>query len=214
VGIVLACFVGYLAITFWVVPIVTQPVSMPFVRVKPELMSINVSYQYGFLRCLFGFVIGMMMYQGYTERFARKFLGNGYTLIALALGMTLCLHFAVPDVFSVIFFPFILLSTAYGSEGMNTFFNTNALQRLGDWSFSIYLVHQPLLYTIGTIKAIQGIGKPAVVLTGPPPKMDMFTGWMVCVGFIAITLFVSYLTYRFIEVPARNRINQWAKKEE
>jgi peptidoglycan/LPS O-acetylase OafA/YrhL len=214
VGIVLACFVGYLIITFWIVPIVTIPASIPFTRVKPESMSINVAYQYGFLRCLFGFVLGMMMYQGYNEGFARKFFGNGYTIIALTFGLLLCFHFAVPDVFSVSFFPVILLSAAYGSQGMNAFFNTKALQRLGDWSFSIYLVHQPLISTIGTIIEMQGIGKPFVPPTGPPPKMDIMTGWIVCMAFIAFTLFVSYLTYRFVELPARNRINQWAKKEE
>jgi peptidoglycan/LPS O-acetylase OafA/YrhL len=213
VGVVLACFLGYLVLTFWIIPIITVPASIPFTKVDYEDMSINVAYQYGFLRCLFGFVLGMMMYQGYTEGFARKFFGNGFTLVALTIGLSLCLHFAVPDVFSVSFFPLILLSAAYGSDTMNAFFNTKALQRLGDWSFSIYLVHQPLLYTIGTIKAIQGIGKPFVPPTGSPPKMDMLTGWMVCIAFIAFTLFVSYLTFRFIEVPARNRINKWAKKE-
>ena len=211
--LVLACFAGYLAITFLIVPIVTVPASIPFTKVKFEFMSINVAYQFGFLRCLLGFILGMMMYQGYIEGFARKFFGNGFTLIAFTIGLCLCLHFAVPDVFSVSFFPLILLSAAYGSPKMDAFFNIKALQRLGDWSFSIYLVHQPLIYTLFTIIAMQNIGKPAVIPTGPPPKMDMLTGWLICVAFVAFTLLVSYLTYRIVELPARNRINQWAKEK-
>lgn len=61
------------------------------------------------------------------------------------------MHFALPDVLPVVIFPLILLSGAYGSVGMNKFFGTAALQRLGDWSFSLYLVHQTLLFTIGKI---------------------------------------------------------------
>jgi peptidoglycan/LPS O-acetylase OafA/YrhL len=205
--VVAACFMGYLAITYWIVPIVTEPASIPFVRIKPESLSINVSYQYGFLRCLFGFVLGMMVYQVYTEGVGRRLFGNGYALLAATLGLCLCLHFAVPDVFTVSFFPLILLSAAYGSQNMNAFFSTNALQRLGDWSFSIYLVHQPLLYTIGTVMAIQNIGKPFVPPTGPPEKMPMLTAWLVCLAFTVVTLLVSYLTYRFVETPARRWIN-------
>ena len=202
--VVLSCFAGYLAITFWIVPIVTEPASMPFVRVDPALMSINVSYQYGFLRCLFGFVLGMVMYLGYQQNWGKSWLANGYTFLGLTFGLALCLHLAVPDVFSVAFFPLILLSAAYGSRNMNTFFGSTSLQRLGDWSFSIYLVHQPLMYTIQAIMTLTAPPNAA----GPPPKPDMLTGWLICLGFIGITLGVSYLTYRFVEVPARRWINK------
>jgi peptidoglycan/LPS O-acetylase OafA/YrhL len=83
--VVFACFIGYLAITFWIVPIVTEPTSIPFVRVDPALLTINVSYQYGFLRCLFGFVLGMMVYQYYVEEAAKKIFASGYTFLILTL---------------------------------------------------------------------------------------------------------------------------------
>ncbi|MCP1382526.1 acyltransferase family protein [Runella salmonicolor] len=204
--VVVACFVGYLAITFLIVPIVTVPASIPFVAVNPADLSINVSYQYGFLRCLFGFVLGMMVYQFYTEGAAKRLMANGYTLISLTLGLGVCMHFAVPDVFSVAFFPLILLSAAYGSQNMDAFFGTKPMQRIGDWSFSIYLVHQPLMYTIGSVMTYLNPPSPNAP-AGPPPQMDMLTGWIICVIFIAFTLLVSYLTYRFVEVPARNWIN-------
>ena len=212
--VVLGCFVGYLIITFWIVPILTVPASIPFTKVNPADLSINVAYQYGFFRCLFGFVLGMMMYAGFQENWGKKWLANGYTFLLLTLGLGLCLHFSVPDVFSVAFFPIMLLSAAYGSKNINTFFGTKPLQRLGDCSFSIYLVHQPLLYTIGTIMAMTAAPPSATALAGPPPKMDMLTGWIVCLVFIGFTILVSYLSYRFIEVPSRNWINEkWEKKK-
>ena len=130
--VVLGCFVGYLIITFWIVPIVTFPASLPFVKLNPADLRINVAYQFGFLRCLFGFVLGMMMYTGFQENWGKNWLANGYTFLLLMLGLGLCLHFAVPDVFSVGFFPLMLLSAAYGSKNMDSFFGTKPLQRLGD----------------------------------------------------------------------------------
>lgn len=209
---VILCLAGYLLITFYIIPIVTVPASIPFTKVNPLDYGINVSYQYGFLRCLFGFVLGMTTYHAYNEHFAKKLFGNGYTLLFAVFGLFICLHFTVPDIFSVSFFPLILLSAAYGSKSMNAFFGTKALQRLGDWSFSIYLVHQPLLYTIFSVLAYlnppQKDGSPA----GPPTQFDTITGWLICLIFIAITLLVSYLTYRFVEVPARKKINNRFEK--
>ncbi len=38
-------------------------------------------------------------------------------------------------------------------------------------------------------------------------KSVLITAWLICIGFVALTLFVSYLSYRFLEVPARRWIN-------
>ena len=95
---------------------------------------------------------------------------------------------------------------------MNAFFGTKPMQRIGDWSFSIYLVHQPIAYTIVTIMGFLNPPNPTAP-AGPPPTPDMLTGWGICLVFIAFTLLVSYLTYRFVEVPSRNWINaRWGKQ--
>ena len=66
-------------------------------------------------------------------------------------------------------------------------------KKIGYWSFSIYLFHQPLLNTLGTILAILNIGKP-VVAGPPPPPPSQLMDWIICIGFIAVSLLVSYLT--------------------
>lgn len=205
IGIV--CFVGYLFITYYVVPIVTVPESIPFTAVNPKDLSINISYQYGFLRCFFGFVLGMVVYQFYTKELFQKLLGNGFAIILASAALFICMHFAFPDVFTIIFFPIILLSAAYGSAKINSFLGSKPLQKLGDWSFSIYLVHQPLLYTLGTIIAFMNAGKPQIA-GPPPPPLGQLIGWGICIVFITVTLVVSYFTYQFVELPARNAINR------
>jgi peptidoglycan/LPS O-acetylase OafA/YrhL len=116
------------------------------------------------------------------------------------------MHFAVLDVFTVMFFPFILLAASYGNRYMNALLGTTPMQKLGDWSFSIYLIHQPFLYQATAL--MQNPNKTGVELS----NLSMVTSWFICIGFILFLLFASYLSYRFIEVPARNYINRkWGK---
>ncbi len=91
--VVLACLAGYLLITFYIVPIVTVPASIFFTQVNPLDYGINVSYQYGFLRCVFGFVLGMIMYQAYNEAFVKKNLRKWLHLISTDFGLLFMLAF-------------------------------------------------------------------------------------------------------------------------
>ena len=212
-AVVLGCFVGYVVITLWLFQAVTVTPALAFMfgnGPAPANNTINVAFQFGIVRCMCGFVLGMMMYQGYRDGWGKTWLGNGYALLVLTLALGLCLHFAIPDVFTLCVLPLIVLSAAYGSQQMDRVFGTAPLQRLGDWSFSIYLVHQPLLFIIGSIQAYQTLGKPAT--GGPPTKPDMLTGWSMCLGFILLSLLVASLTYRFVELPARKSLNSRFQK--
>ena len=209
--VVACCFAGYVGIMLWIIPIVTVPASIPFVKVDPASLSINVAYQYGFLRCLFGFVVGMALYMAYQQSWGKRWLGNGYTMLALIACELASLHVAAPDVVTVAFLPLILLSAAYGSRRIDAVLGARPLRTLGDWSFSIYLTHQPMLFTLFTIVAYRALGAPRVGAASPPPTTSLLAAWGECGLFIALLLVVSSLTYRFVELPARQRINTWAR---
>ncbi|MES1224348.1 MAG: acyltransferase, partial [Bacteroidota bacterium] len=193
------CIAGYLVIGFLLVPLVTMPDALSVFRVHP--FSLNVAYQFGFFRCMFGFVLGMIVYLTYKSSRSKTLFSSGYTFLVLLAALALCLHFAVPDVFTVLFFPGILLSAAYGSPTLNRVLASKPLQRLGDWSFSIYLMHQPFLYQGAAL--MQNPDKTGITV----PNMGMGMSWLTCILFIVFILFISYLSYRYIEVPARNFIN-------
>ena len=206
IAVLLACIGGYLFIMYYLMKFVHFPPMLSFLK-EAFYGTLDACYEFGFLRCLFGFVIGMVVYQLYAENFASKFFAKGYVFLLAVLGLFTCFHFGVPDVISVSFFPLILLSAAYGSRYMNNFFGSRPLQRIGDWSFSIYMIHQPLLSTIGTVMAYL---HPPIAGAPPPPSAhtDRATAWLICLVFIAVTLVISYFTYRFVEVPSRNWINK------
>ncbi len=150
----------------------------------------------------------MMVYFGYKKDWSKQLFSSGYTFLVLISGLALCLHFAVLDVFTVLFFPCILLSAAYGNQNLNTILASKPLQRLGEWSFSIYLIHQPFLYQGAALMG--NPDKTGIAI----PKMGMLISWLTCLIFVVFILFISYLSYRFIEVPARNFINgTWGKQK-
>lgn len=204
-AVIAGCIGGYLLIMFWIKQFVTVAEPLQFLIAPGQKLpvDINVCYQFGFLRCLFGFVLGMTTYLAYRDGYAKKIFANGTTFSILALGMFFCLHIAAWDVITVSFFPLMILSAAYGSRNMNAFFGLPAMQRIGDWSFSIYLVHQPLLYTIGFIRSYLDPHR-----NGPPEVPTMFWGWVICVSFITLVLVTASFTYRWLEVPARKWINR------
>ncbi len=123
------------------------------------------------------------------------------------------MHLSFPDIITISFFPLLLLSGAYGSMGLDKFFAAKPLQRLGDWSFSIYLVHQPLLFILGSIVSFLNPPNLSIKQAGPPPQPSTTTMWLICVVFICVTLLISFITYQYIEVPARNWINGRDKKK-
>ena len=76
--VAVACFAGYLCVTFFIVPLVTVPKEIPFTKLDPSQLSINVSYQYGYLRCLCGFILGMVVYEGDKVGWLKNILSKNF----------------------------------------------------------------------------------------------------------------------------------------
>ena len=104
--VALLCFVGYLGIAYYIAPFVPFPKAFGWPTDGPIVRSsINVAYQFGYLRCLCGFILGMMLYYGYKENWGRKFLANGYVMLLMGAGVFLTMHFFVSDLLIVSFLP-------------------------------------------------------------------------------------------------------------
>ena len=204
--ICLLCIAGYICTSWFLAPLVTIPSEFHFPPAKPTDWSLNLAYQYGFARCICGFILGMMTYHAFRtggQKGFWKWVDND----RMYCGGFMSMHLNLPDVITVSFFPFIILSGAYGSNNINKVFATKPLQRLGDWSFSIYLIHQPLLILItygwSKLSAIQPNNLNQWVSHG----YGLALTWTMCLVLIFPILFVSYLSYRFIENPSRKWLN-------
>jgi peptidoglycan/LPS O-acetylase OafA/YrhL len=203
-GVFAGCYALYAAIMYFFVTLVHINPEVPIPAATVQDMSINVSFQHGFVRCFAGFLIGMVIYRAYLDGLGRSLWANGVVMTALTILLFLLMHLLAPDALTVATFPLLILGAAYGSAGINRILQSKPLQRLGDWSFSIYLMHQPLILLFFTLSLTL---KPPTDPAQMAAKPDPVTGWVICAIVIALTLVVSALVYRFWERPARRWIN-------
>jgi peptidoglycan/LPS O-acetylase OafA/YrhL len=126
------------------------------------------------------------------------------TTAYFALALLLIVTFALPSGDSFASRTLLLMAFTIVASGNSIFgiLNTRLAQSLGNHSYSIYLMHSIVLYTV--FKFIIGV-EYASTLSG--------TGhWLVVLACVAILIPLCYLTYRWIEQPSMRllpKLNRW-----
>ena len=189
---------GYAAVKYWLVP----RFGMHLWQRQPA--SINTINDFAFVRCAAGFVLGMLSCRWYQVGVASAWLRRDGVFVGIVGALLLSLHFDGNELITVALFPFLILATVYNASGVNRLLGAGPAQRLGDWSFSIYMVHIPLFFSYRGMAGILGWPLPQGAFTQHP---DYGTGWLCCTVFLGVTLVVASITYRLVEVPARNYLN-------
>lgn len=159
--------------------------------------NLDITFNWGFFRCLFGFVIGMAVWK--VWRAGRlTWAGGDSVLILLLAAIATAFHFRTfgpyGDLMLVPVFALLVLGLAYNRGIAQAVLNSPPLQYLGTISYSLYLVH--------------GVAFSAFWFLMPWVKAHMvevsdIDRWAYATGFMALVVAVSHLTYRFVERPAR-----------
>ena len=197
-------FVGIAGI-FLLVKYYLGPVHSPFPGGSP---SLNVIADFGIFRCAAGFLLGMFLFSIYNESIAINFFRQSWTFFLFFTAAIIAMHIGTEDILVIALFPLIILSAAYNKSGVKKILGLSFLQRLGDWSFSIYMVHVPIMYLFWIYQTIES---PTRWAKFPPAPADPSTypiGVILCVALMAVTLFIASITYKYVEVPARNYLNK------
>jgi peptidoglycan/LPS O-acetylase OafA/YrhL len=118
------------------------------------------------------------------------------------------MHFGMVDIGIIAFFPFILLSAAYNQTRIKRILDTRVLQRLGDWSFAIYMVHMPLIFMSFAFSVYKNPLLFASFIKYVTTKPDYPFGLGACMVLLTLTLIIASLMYRFVEIPSRNYFNK------
>lgn len=198
-------FTLYAGLIFYIAPNRVQ--IFPFLSTAADL---DLTYDWGFARGILGFVLGMAVYRLFINNVLKNILSKGLVLLGLVLLYSVYMHFNLTDFGAPLFFSFILLSTAYGSKNINTFFDIAALQKLGLWSYSIYMWHFVFILILFEIQYW--------LLTEPPaPGSANYFGisnpLVLLLLYVVITIIIGAFSFRFIEKPSRKWINNLGKKD-
>lgn len=189
---------------------------------------IETTYDYGIIRCVYGFSLGAMV--NYLVRVIKaKNPSSGFeTVMALseplAIGLVVAfVSFAgyglisifVPYIFALAVFVF-----AFERGAISRFLKLGPWLFLGTLSYSIYMIHSYIqsrlsnLATLGQkffdIDLFVNVATPLGMESrlGPNP----WFGTLSYVVMLAIVICASYFSYRFIEVPAREWIGGLSKR--
>jgi peptidoglycan/LPS O-acetylase OafA/YrhL len=169
----------------------------------------NIAFPANLMRCIAGFLLGMVIYKLYTQKLGAGFFNTGYSGAVCAVLMVCLLHLSLPDFITIWTFPILILAVAHNDVVEKSILKSKPLQFLGDISYSVYLVHIPIIFTLMVYKMIQPAAAKDPMAAQAP---NYLVGWIACLIFLSLVIGLATLLYRYYELPWRKTINQWVKK--
>jgi len=191
------------------------------VLVATSTHFMDATYDLGFVRCLYGFFVGVALFRAHTRSHTRSRTdGPKYGTIvelvsvAVAYAFVTFTHNTVYAYASPLVFASVILVYADSNGAVSRLLATRWPLRMGTLSYSIYMTHVFLLGTVGMVG--KAVGKFA---TGHqlnwsgfdllPSSVESFG---VLFGFIGLVVVVSHFTYTYVEVPGQRVFNRLAEQ--
>lgn len=175
--------------------------------------TIGVSADFGLIRCLIGVACGMLIHKLYRDRTGYRLLKTNAAFVVGLFGGIAAMHLDLMDIAIVGFFPLTIIAAAYNDGLVKRVLDTRVLQRLGTWSFSIYMIHIPIM----SLFLLHLVNQNPALLSGVTPGTlappNYLFGVITAVILMLVTVGLAALTYRFIEVPGRNLLNRLFKTQ-
>ncbi len=162
--------------------------------------NLDYTLDFGTLRCLFEFTLGLGIYQVYKKvKDSNTFWKSDWAFYISIIGAYLFLHMNIHDLFVIIFFGGIVLSAALNTGIPSRILNVKPLRFLGDISYSVYLLQLFWLLLFLNYKNLN-------FEKGVIP--DMTTKLVILGVLLSLLIVNSYLTYRFLEIPAQRYLRK------
>lgn len=181
----------------------------------PALM--NATWDFGFVRCIASFFGGVFAYHVHEvigERSLTRATLWEAGAAALAVAFVIfaskgaddvsALSLAAPLVFG------LAVITFAGEQGfLSLLLKARPFRALGRYSFSIYMIHMPLLVMLCYGLWSEGYATKAFGASAARPWMG--SADLVLVDFVLAVVVIAAASHRFIELPARQTFNRLAE---
>ncbi|HEY4136215.1 MAG TPA: acyltransferase [Alphaproteobacteria bacterium] len=155
----------------------------------------DVTYDLGFLRGLIGFSAGILSYWLYERFPAARPLTADWGFLAVAAALAALFHAGARDIFILPLFVPLILATARNQGRVSRLFDMWALRRLGEISYSVYLLQALTSFLLGSsLKRLLG---------HPLPELGLGASWIALACLVAATLVLATATWKIVELPSR-----------
>jgi peptidoglycan/LPS O-acetylase OafA/YrhL len=151
------------------------------------------------LRCLDEFLMGCVTYVSFG-RDAERFLASDWIAFATLGLLVLLLQSDGPDIAAVLLFAPLIVATVANDGLYAQMLNARPLIWLGEISYSLYLVQDPVRYATTQFLAAAGLHHRS--------QLSLPASAALCAAMLIVCLVVSTLTYRLVEQPARRCMKQ------
>lgn len=211
---------------------VAAAVTAPLFLLAFSTRHMDVSYDFGFIRCLYGFSLGALLawfrHDAIVQARHAAAGGSriGWTVIELATVAAIAAFVSMAgDNDAGIAAPFLFAAALYvfAHEGgwVSAVLRTRPLLTLGALSYSIYMVHLfvqgRMLNVAGLVERRLGVGLVGdIALRGEPATGfgagSPWLGLAAVAAMVCAVVAVSWLTWRFVEMPALAWFRRLAKR--
>ena len=197
----------------------------PAVLYGVSTTGMDVTYDWGLVRCVFGFALGVACCQFVRHRppLLRGSGTAGATAIELVVVAAVVLFVsatghAATSILAPFVFAVAVLVFASEQGWVSRLFRTRLFNWLGQLSYSIYLTHFLFVLVLPVVlKRVlhQDLWSWMPVAGGDPVWVygrNAVEGTLFYGVVVALTLGFSALTYRWVETPGREWSRRWAKR--
>jgi len=162
-----------------------------------ELHMLDVSYDYGFLRGIAGFCLGMLVYELYAIPRIREYFGTDIIAVVFIAATLYYMYIDSNDLLLILTFVGVILSFAANSGHLHRLCSLKLPQFLGKVSYSVYLIQGLVLYLVTQL--LGWFGSKEVAFS--PNIFILF-------AYLSLLVGLSSITYYGVENPCRNFINR------
>ena len=162
-----------------------------------EKGCLSLTYDFGFVRSVHSFCLGALAF------YSSRILKLNTTAVQLTVVFALFMLLTLVDFVSIAAFVFplvfaaMVIGLAKDTGPLADALKPESFQELGKRSYSIYLMHMPLLLIFENLtKRASGLMANAVIL----------------VAYVIVLYVISGWTYRLVEHPLRDRLNRLASR--
>ena len=210
----------WLGLRHWMLVVVA--IAAPLLLAAVSRSGMDTTYDWGFIRCVFGFALGVVCCRIYrlvapVARSPGKATMTVVELMTVLSVVVFVSHAGTSPLSFMAPFVFTVAVLVFAAEGglVSRVFHSRPLKWLGTVSYSIYLTHFLVVLILPAVIKRLLQADPWAPMALPNGQWVMAVGrnevegTLAYVAVVLVTLAFSALTYRWVEVPGREWTRKW-----